>query len=247
MDAKIDQLANSIRPLIGQPVRVLPPTAKPQAKRHNFGLIGGVAALVLAAVGVGMFISRPAASSVAAPAAVRDNPVPDVAKLRPAPAPIVAHPVAVPVAVPDAAPRSAPQATVAPVAAHGEASPTVPAPLTTATTASRFAGTWTGQYVCAQGATGLRLVLSEMPGERVRGEFQFYPLPGRTAPSGSFQVAGAVEGLTMTLKAGQWISRPAGYDGVDLVARLQDGNPTRLAGHVLYAGCDALSVQRTSK
>jgi hypothetical protein len=121
------------------------------------------------------------------------------------------------------------------------------AAVTTATAASRFAGAWVGQYVCAQGPTGLKLVLSELPGERVRGEFQFYPLPGRHEPSGSFHVSGAVEGLTLTLKAGQWIRRPAGYEGVDLVATLQDGSPMRLSGQVLYAGCGAVSVQQASK
>src|SRR5450631_4857157 len=49
-------------------------------------------------------------------------------------------------------------------------------------------GEWTGKYVCGQGVTGARLILSP---DGSRGVFHFYPLPENPrVPEGCFQVSG---------------------------------------------------------
>jgi hypothetical protein len=73
-------------------------------------------------------------------------------------------------------------------------------------------GEWTGKYVCGQGVTGARLVVSD---DGSRGVFHFYPLPENpTVPAGCFQVAGVFNpatGALAILPTGTWYLKPRNY------------------------------------
>ena len=58
-------------------------------------------------------------------------------------------------------------------------------------------GEWTGKYVCGQGVTGARLILSE---DGSRGVFHFYALPENPGvPEGCYQVTGIFNNVTGAL------------------------------------------------
>jgi hypothetical protein len=73
-------------------------------------------------------------------------------------------------------------------------------------------GEWTGKYVCGQGITGARLILSE---DGSRGVFHFYPLPDNPrVPEGCFQVTGVFNNTTgalAILPTGTWYLKPRNY------------------------------------
>jgi hypothetical protein len=81
-----------------------------------------------------------------------------------------------------------------------------------ATAQSRSAGgEWTGKYVCRQGVTGARLILSE---DGSRGVFHFYPLPENPrVPEGCFQVTGVFNSTTgaLAIIPGSWYLKPRNY------------------------------------
>lgn len=107
-------------------------------------------------------------------------------------------------------------------------------------------GVWVGSYVCTQGKTGLRLVLTATSSDRVEGRFEFFALdenPG--VPSGSFRVTGSLSGSTLTLKPNGWISRPPGYLEVALAGSISADGDWYL-GHIQHAGCDEFAVSRSS-
>jgi hypothetical protein len=73
------------------------------------------------------------------------------------------------------------------------------------------AGDWTGKYVCGQGVTGARLILSE---DGSRGVFHFYPLPENPrAAEGCYQVTGVFNNASgaLAIVPGVWYMRPRGY------------------------------------
>lgn len=101
-------------------------------------------------------------------------------------------------------------------------------------------GQWVGSYTCAQGDTGLNLVV-EADG---RTEFHFFPLPrNAAAASGSFemQAAGTASGL-FEFRQTQWIDQPGGYFMVDLVTT--DRTDMTLRGNVIGTGCTTFEVSR---
>ena len=73
-------------------------------------------------------------------------------------------------------------------------------------------GEWTGKYVCGQGVTGARLILSP---DGSRGVFHFYPLPDNPrVPEGCFQVTGVFNdatGALAILPTGTWYLKPRNY------------------------------------
>jgi hypothetical protein len=73
-------------------------------------------------------------------------------------------------------------------------------------------GEWTGKYVCGQGVTGARLIVSD---DGSRGVFHFYPLPENpSVPEGCFQVAGVFNpttGALAILPTGTWYLKPRNY------------------------------------
>ena len=85
-------------------------------------------------------------------------------------------------------------------------------------TARPLTGTWRGRYVCAQGPTGLTLTIDRQSGPDFSGTFHFYPPRGNpNAREGCFAVKGRVEAdRSVTVEAGEWMTRPPGYITVDL-------------------------------
>jgi hypothetical protein len=72
-------------------------------------------------------------------------------------------------------------------------------------------GEWTGKYVCRQGVTGARLILSE---DGSRGVFHFYPIPENPrVPEGCFQVTGVFNRSSgaLAIIPGAWYLKPRNY------------------------------------
>jgi hypothetical protein len=109
-----------------------------------------------------------------------------------------------------------------------------PAPTSSANVSpSALTGTWTGSYACAQGETGLRLVIQAAPGGTVTATFNFFALPSNPGvPSGSFTMTGTYSSAGVNLKHDRWISQPPGYEMVDLSADLPSQGGTVLSGTV---------------
>jgi hypothetical protein len=72
-------------------------------------------------------------------------------------------------------------------------------------------GEWTGKYVCRQGVTGARLILSQ---DGSRGVFHFYPLPENPrAAEGCYQVTGVFNETSgaLAIIPGTWYLKPRNY------------------------------------
>jgi hypothetical protein len=83
-----------------------------------------------------------------------------------------------------------------------------------------FAGTWSGTYICAQGVTGLTLVVDPRNGDAV---FSFYPIPKNPdVASGEFTMSGHVDAKSeqFVLEPGGWRDRPPGYFMVGLIGHI---------------------------
>jgi Zn-dependent protease with chaperone function len=109
-------------------------------------------------------------------------------------------------------------------------------------------GTWTGSYTCAQGKTGLRLVIHAAPDGTLTATFDFYAVPGNPGvPSGSFTMTGIYSAaMGLNLVPGHWISQPPGYSMVSLSAGpLAKGDPI-LNGNVSDPGCTTFTVTKSS-
>ncbi len=110
---------------------------------------------------------------------------------------------------------------------------------------SRFAGDWTGTYVCAQGSTGMNLRLRPQGDGRLSGVFHFHPLASNPqAAEGCYEVSASPDGDTATIQAGRWLLHPPSYVTVDLDAELdEDGT---LFGQVIGPGCTLFAARRAS-
>ncbi|CAI7980002.1 conserved exported hypothetical protein [Frankia sp. Hr75.2] len=109
-------------------------------------------------------------------------------------------------------------------------------------------GTWRGSYTCAQGATGLSLRIAGTDPAALTAVFDFYPLPENPAvPRGSFTMTGSVQGGRILLAGHEWVSRPAGYEMVNLTGTPRAGTPDRIEGDVDgVGGCTGFSVERAT-
>lgn len=118
------------------------------------------------------------------------------------------------------------------------------APHLTVPDATPMTGLWEGSYVCAQGATALRLRLRGYEDGRLEGTFEFSALEENPeVPSGSYRVHGRVSpGWVVTLQAGEWIVQPPEYYTVPLVGRVV-ADPVRIHGFVDDPLCDTFSVE----
>jgi len=85
-------------------------------------------------------------------------------------------------------------------------------------------GIWRGEYSCAQGLTGVTLILEKNPGNNhlINGTFSFFPLPfNPTVPSGSFTLKGNyTESRKLTLIPDRWIDHPFLFTMVSIDGRL---------------------------
>ena len=116
------------------------------------------------------------------------------------------------------------------------------APSSSGSDAKVLSGTWTGQYVCAQGTTKLTLLL-EGAGSGVAGTFKFTGLSGTDTPSGSYTLGGTLADGKVTLHGETWLSQPSGYVMVDL--EVTGITSTTLSGTVDGAGCTTFQVIKT--
>jgi hypothetical protein len=112
---------------------------------------------------------------------------------------------------------------------------------------SDVVGTWKGSYLgCAQGPTGLRLVVKRKrhTTNQLNATFNFYALPGNPAvPSGSYAMTGYYFPGGVALNGTHWIHQPPGYVFVNLV-----GNPPRSGGKRFSGaavGCSTFSLKRS--
>jgi hypothetical protein len=135
--------------------------------------------------------------------------------------------------------------TTAPAAS---ASPTDAPPASVAVGAEetplRAGETWSGTYECPQGVTQLELRIRRVDGYEVEARFAFLHAP--SGATGEFALRGLYSPGARYLRfvAGDWITRPPGYETVDL-----DGNVSPdgrvFAGRIDTPECGKFSVQRT--
>ena len=113
--------------------------------------------------------------------------------------------------------------------------------------ASILAGTWNGTYYCAQGETGIRLVIQVNANEQLKATFNAYPLPGNPGvPHASFAMTGSYSADGIVLVPGYWINKPLGYIMVGLTGELIAKTPDRINGHIVApAGCTTFSLRKS--
>jgi hypothetical protein len=111
----------------------------------------------------------------------------------------------------------------------------------------RYAGEWTGKYVCGQGVTAMRLVVVATGGGGARAVGHFFSTPENPrVPEGCFTLTGLFEKASgqLSLRKDRWIIRPRNYsipsfDGiVDADGQAFSG---RLSG---TPGCATFSLTR---
>jgi len=112
--------------------------------------------------------------------------------------------------------------------------------------ASPLTGTWSGEYVCNQGLTGVTLTVTRGEARDVRALFHFYAAPGNPGvPTGCFEMAGTYDPGSgeMRLEGGRWLLQPPDYVTVDFIGRL-DPATGRFAGQVDGPGCGTFRLAR---
>lgn len=142
-------------------------------------------------------------------------------------------------------PLAAAPATQGPV--DGPTTSSSPAPSGGQVQLDALPGTWEGTYVCAQGETGMRLVVDQPADEiTVAAVFEFFPVPSNpdTDP-GSYRMTGLVESGQLTFVGEEWIERPPGYVLVDLMvtSTVTEGVDT-LSGVVTDPACQTFTARR---
>ena len=112
-----------------------------------------------------------------------------------------------------------------------------------------LSGDWAGFYQCRQGHTAVVVSLALENGFNVSGTFTFGNLPGRTnAAAGKYRIIGMFDAATghLSMQPNGWITQPAGYSQVGFTADL-DRAAQRLTGHVDFASCSKISIERLSE
>jgi hypothetical protein len=107
-------------------------------------------------------------------------------------------------------------------------------------------GSWSGEYTCLQGVTGLKLTVEPVDAETVRAVFAFFPVPANPdALEGSYQLLGAYRGDRLVFRQEKWIKQPENYLMVDLeVTSPVEPDMEVLSGNVLSPDCKGFSVRR---
>jgi hypothetical protein len=107
-------------------------------------------------------------------------------------------------------------------------------------------GEWTGKYVCGQGVTGARLILSE---DGSRGVFHFYALPENPGvPEGCYQVTGIFNNATGALAVvpGSWYLQPHRYQSAAF-SGIVDERSQNFAGKIIgMSGCASVFLSRAA-
>jgi hypothetical protein len=111
----------------------------------------------------------------------------------------------------------------------------------------RYAGEWTGKYVCGQGVTAMRLVVVSTGAGGARAVAHFFPTPENPrVPEGCFALTGLFDQVTgeFGLRQANWIVRPRGYSMVDLIGTV-DAKGTAFGGRITnLKGCSTFSLTR---
>ncbi len=107
-------------------------------------------------------------------------------------------------------------------------------------------GTWTGEYTCLQGETGLRMTIEQADDTSVQVLFEFFPLPENPgAKQGSYQLVGAYSDDRLLFKQQKWIDKPSNYLMVDFeVTSPIEPDMDVLSGNVESEGCKGFSARR---
>jgi hypothetical protein len=108
-------------------------------------------------------------------------------------------------------------------------------------------GEWTGKYVCGQGVTGARLILSP---DGSRGVFHFYPLPDNPrVPEGCFQVSGVFNdstGALAVLPTGTWYLKPRNYLPAAFTGTVDERGENFSGTITGLAGCASVFLSRAA-
>jgi hypothetical protein len=111
----------------------------------------------------------------------------------------------------------------------------------------RYAGEWTGKYVCAQGVTAIRLVVKPTGAGGARAVAHFFATPENPrVPEGCFALTGLFDQVSgeFALRSNRWIVRPRNYSmpnmsgTVDAAGKAFGG---RMSG---VKGCSTFSLTR---
>ena len=107
-------------------------------------------------------------------------------------------------------------------------------------------GEWTGKYVCRQGVTGARLILSQ---DGSRGVFHFYPLPENPrAAEGCYQVTGVFNETSgaLAIIPGTWYLKPRNYLPAPFNGTV-DANGENFEGRIVgLEGCASVFLSRAA-
>jgi hypothetical protein len=107
-------------------------------------------------------------------------------------------------------------------------------------------GEWTGRYICKQGVTGARLILSA---DGSRGVFHFYPLPENPrVPQGCYQVTGVFSASSgaLAVMPGTWYMRPRRYQGAAFSGEV-DASGEVFSGKIVgLEGCSSVVLSRAA-
>ena len=107
-------------------------------------------------------------------------------------------------------------------------------------------GEWTGKYVCGQGVTGARLILSQ---DGSQGVFHFYALPENPGvPEGCYQVTGVFNNATggLAIVPGTWYLRPRRFQSAAF-SGIVDESSQNFAGKIIaMEGCASVFLSRAT-
>lgn len=107
-------------------------------------------------------------------------------------------------------------------------------------------GEWTGKYVCRQGVTGARLILSQ---DGSRGVFHFFPLPENPrVPEGCFQVTGVFNSSSGALAVipGPWYLKPRNFVSVTFNGTVDERGENFEGKIVGLDGCASVFLSRAA-
>ncbi|CAN5386142.1 hypothetical protein BH09MYX1_BH09MYX1_28540 [soil metagenome] len=137
-------------------------------------------------------------------------------------APRVVLPPAPPLAVPPAASRS------------------VSGPVRNVPSPFKTGQYWTGNYVCNQGESTVTLSIVRVDGNHFDAEFEF-EAPGGV--DGTFKASGTYDAShgEVRVRGGEWISRPASYEVVDMHGTVSDEGDA-IDGQIDHIGCGDFHV-----
>ena len=111
-------------------------------------------------------------------------------------------------------------------------------------------GLWRGQYICAQGVTGVDLTIEtpqDAPKGNVTALFEFYPLPENPTETGAFEMTGSFDAVdqVLILDAEAWVEQPEGWIMVGLKAAVGQRDSI-MTGRIDTDGCGGIFLERMS-